>query len=340
MPARRVGQRRSARHVATLRGVRTASTATQSLAWLLSPAMWLRVLQVALGAAVLDSTAAATWPTTSVRPVTPSTIRQVSVDLVQLWWDYGGVKGGSDSPGTPADGRKAMKDAVACGMTYYRFAATHFWPKEQQSTYLASPAAEAAYWSKMDLMFADAEALQVKLIPSLNWQLFLFPDLAGEPLRTMLTDAASKSSQLLESYVTKFVSRYHNSSTIFAWELGNEYNLAIDLNYSAPGINMSGVAPPLGTPTHRSQADNISTADLVTFQTRFAGWVRAADPQQRPISTGHATPRQGAWHLARSYHAAQRDWGPDTEAQFVETVATQSAGCDLISYHYCTRTTH
>ena len=182
--------------------------------------MWLRVLQVALGAAVLDSTAAATWPTTSVRPVTPSTIRQVSVDLVQLWWDYGGVKGGSDSPGTPADGRKAMKDAVACGMTYYRFAATHFWPKEQQSTYLASPAAEAAYWSKMDLMFADAEALQVKLIPSLNWQLFLFPDLAGEPLRTMLTDAASKSSQLLESNGLQRREAARSAGATGVWRLG------------------------------------------------------------------------------------------------------------------------
>lgn len=99
---------------------------------------------------------------------------------------------------------------------------------------------------------------------------------------------------------------------------------------------MSGVAPSVGTPTHRTHEDNISTADLVAFQTRFAGWVRAADPKQRPISTGHATPRQGAWHLAQSYYAPQRDWGLDTEAQFTESVATQSAGCDIISYHYCT----
>ena len=108
----------------------------------------------------------------------------------------------------------------------------------------------------------------------------------------------------------------------------------MDLDFSDGCCNASGIAPPLGTPTHRSRADNFSTAELSSFQARYAGWIRAADSKRRPISTGHAVPRPGAWHLAQSYHAAQRDWGPDTEAQFRESVATQSTGCELISYHY------
>ena len=115
---------------------------------------------------------------------------------------------------------------------------------------------------------------------------------------------------------------------------GNEYNLQVDLDFSDGCCNASGIAPPLGTPTHRSRADNFSTAELSSFQARYAGWIRAADSKRRPISTGHAVPRPGAWHLAQSYHAAQRDWGPDTEAQFRESVATQSSGCEIISYHY------
>lgn len=177
------------------------------------------------------------WVTPALSPAgptgTPASTRAVSVDIVQLWWDYGGVKGGSDSPGKPADGKRAMMDAVAAGMTYFRFAATHFWPNEQRATYLASPIAEEDYWRKMDVLFADAEVLQVHLIPSLNWQIFLFPDLAGEPMHQMFASPSSKASKLLESYVTKFVTRYHNSSAVFAWELGNEYNLAIDLNCAA-----------------------------------------------------------------------------------------------------------
>ena len=295
-------------------------------------------------------------PSSSSGP-TPATARQVSVDIVQLFWNYGSSQHGG-SPGTPAEGRKAMSDAAAVGMTYYRFvrplrqalppphptsnptqwhsplrcqAATHFWPVDQNATYLAD---EAEYWRKMDALFADAESLQVQLIPSLNWCLFLWPDLAGEPLHEMVANPHSASSAMLQKYVTTFVTRYANSPAVFAWELGNEYNLQVDLDFSDGCCNASGVAPPLGTPTHRSRADNFSTAELSAFQARYAGWIRAADSKRRPISTGHAVPRPGAWHLAQSYHAAQRDWGPDTEAQFRQSVATQSSGCELISYHY------
>ena len=45
---------------------------------------------------------------------TPATARQVSVDIVQLFWNYGSSQHGG-APGTPAEGRKAMKDAAAAG---------------------------------------------------------------------------------------------------------------------------------------------------------------------------------------------------------------------------------
>jgi hypothetical protein len=258
-------------------------------------------------------------------PPTPATTRSVSVDIVQLWWEYG------HADGTPAQGRKAMADAAERRMTYYRFGASHFWPTDMNSTYLTN---EPAYWAAMDALFKDAADLKVSLIPSLNWQIFLWPDLAGEPLGQMVTNPDSKSSTNLKSYVEKFVKRYEQSDVVLAWELGNEYNLQADLDFSDACCNASGVAPPLGTPTFRSRADNFSTADLAAFQTRYAGWIRAADSKARPISTGHAVPRNGAYHLAKSYHEPQMDFSMDSEQQFQETVATQSTGCDLISYHY------
>ncbi len=249
--------------------------------------------------------------------------RAVSVDIVQLWWEYG------HADGTPAQGRRAMADAVARGMTYFRFGASHFWPTEMNSTYLTD---EAAYWSAMDSLFADAAGLNVSLIPSLNWQIWLWPDLAGEPLAQMINNPHSKSSRLLRSYVQKFVRRYEHSAAVMAWELGNEYNLQADLDFGQ--LNTSGIVPSLGTPTFRSRADNFSTADLAAFQVRYAGWIRAADSTARPISTGHAVPRQGAWHLAKSYYQPQRDWTMDTVEQFEHMVATQASGCDLVSFHY------
>lgn len=254
---------------------------------------------------------------------TASTTRSVSVDIVQLWWEYG------NADGTPAEGRKAMADAAARGMTYFRFAASHFWPNEMNSTYLTD---ELAYWSAMDALFADASDLNVSLIPSLNWQIWLWPDLAGEPLGQMISNRTSKSSALLKSYVQKFVRRYADSGVVLAWELGNEYNLQVDLDFGA--LNTSGVAPRLGTPSFRSKADNFSTSELAAFQVVYAGWIRAVDSAALPISTGHAVPRQGAWHLSQSYHEQQRDWSMDSVQQFEHIVRIQSSGCDLISYHY------
>ena len=120
-----------------------------------------------------------------------------------------------------------MNDAVSRGMTYFRFAASHFWPAEQNSSFLKSSADEAKYWKRMDELFSDAEVLNVTLIPSLNWCLFLWPDLAREPLRELFTNSSSKSSQLLKVYVQKFVRRYESSTAVLAWELGRIANTGL-----------------------------------------------------------------------------------------------------------------
>ena len=94
---------------------------------------------------------------------------------------------------------------------------------DQNATYLAD---EAEYWRKMDALFADAESLQVQLIPSLNWCLFLWPDLAGDSLHEMVANPHSASSAMLQKYVTTFVTRYTNSSAVFAWELVSCHDIA------------------------------------------------------------------------------------------------------------------
>lgn len=263
----------------------------------------------------------------------PRAMREVSVDIVQLWWAYSGLKmpKGQGYSGTPAEARRAMNDASTLGMRYYRFAATHYWPQQMKDTYLA---AESDYWHLMDVLFADAEKLQVGLIPSLCWNPFMFADLAGDSLSKFFTDSSSRSSKILEGYVGKFVRRYQHSPALFAWEIGNENNLHVDLDFGR--LNMSQIDSHMGTPTHRSRADNISTSDLVTFQHRVAGWIRAADNHKHPVSTGHSTPRPSAWHLAQNYLQPGNSsrWEHDTEDQFDQTVAIQAMGCDLISFHY------
>jgi len=73
---------------------------------------------------------------------------------------------------------------------------------------------------------------------------------------------------------------------------------------------------------------------MVAFQGAVVGWVRqAAHPQPVLVSSGHAVPRPAAHHLALSYHAAQRDWTKDTEAELQAVLELCHSGLDLISVH-------
>ena len=252
------------------------------------------------------------------------------------------------APGGATAARAQLDEAKALGVTHARFIASGYWPAEMK-TGNGWQNAPTAYWAAFDALVDDAEARGVKLVPSLLFHLYLFPDLAQEPVGNLFTPGTN-TRNLAEQYVTEVVSRYKSRPGILFWELGNEANLLADLDVSACNVctgnnNPCGsLAPSLGTPCRRTTADNffscnscrgVSTSqqDLSAFTASIATLVKSLDPS-RPFATGAAHPRESAMHLAAS-PCPSCNWTRDSPAEYEQALARlHPAPVDLVTVHH------
>lgn len=199
-------------------------------------------------------------------------------------------------------GFRQLKDR---GIPFVRFMATGFWPVDMK-LYTENP---KEYFSRMDRVVKAAERLGIGLIPSLFWTLSTVPDLVGEPVNSW-GDPSSKTHAWMRKYTSEVVRRYRRSPAIWGWELGNEYNLAADLPNAKD--HRPPVWPTLGTPSSRSEKDEITHAMMRTALREFGKEVRKHD-RERVIISGNSIPRPSAWHQQR-----ELSWTKDTPEQFRE----------------------
>lgn len=210
---------------------------------------------------------------------------------------------------------------AARGIPFARFCATGFWPKDME-LYRREP---AEYFRRLDGVVRAAERHGVGLIPSLFWHFPCVPDLVGEPM-DQWGAPGSRTHAWMRRYVGEVVSRYRASPAIWAWELGNEYNLGVDLPGGA--AHRPRIVPAMGTPAARSERDELRLEQLEVAVAEFARAVRALDPV-RLISAGHSFPRPSAWHLHQ-----HRSWQKDDAPQFAAMLARQNpTPVDLLSVH-------
>lgn len=257
--------------------------------------------------------------------------------------------------------RTQLRDAcIDRGFRTIRFAATPFWPVDWRRTLVN----ETNYWSQVSNMLDVAEECHCQLIPSLFWNWNAIPDLVGEPLgeglirgRGSSNGSASASRRAAVSYLRSFVALTVNRTVtinvsgssssspatvplIYGYELGNELNLMADLDLSGDSHCVLQ-----GCPVKRTIAQNFSTVDMIHFDSWLSVEIRDAacmyggrcDATGNPVSIshGHSIPRKQAMHLVWSYHDRNRDWTPDTEAQFLYYLNWTSFWCcDLVSVHY------
>ncbi len=183
-----------------------------------------------------------------------------------------------------------------------RFAACAYWPAEMKLYQADKP----AYFKLLDGVVRSAEKHHVGLIPSLFWAHHTVPDLVGESC-DQWGNADSKTRQFMRTYAREVVLRYRESPAIWAWEFGNEYNLAADLPNAAQ--HRPPVVVRLGTPPSRTKRDEMTSAMVRAALAEFAKEVRGHDPS-RMICSGNATPRSSAWHQQH-----ERSWKKDTPEQ-------------------------
>ena len=204
---------------------------------------------------------------------------------------------------------------------FVRFMCGGFWPVEQQ-LYLTN---RAEYFARLDRVVRCAESNRLGLIPSLFWHLPTVSDLVGEPL-DQLGNPESKTVAFIREYTAEVVRRYQASPAIWAWEFGNEYNLAADLP------NAREHRPPvwlnLGTAPARTERDELKSGQMVTAFIEFGRTIRRLDAA-RPIISGNALPRSSAWH-----NSHEGSWKADTAAQFSEILRRDNPDpMNLLSVH-------
>jgi hypothetical protein len=174
----------------------------------------------------------------------------------------------------------------------------------------------AEFFRRLDSVVQAAEQANVGLIPSFFWSFMGFPDLANEP-RDQWGNPDSKTSALMQQVVEAIVERYKNSPALWAWEFGNEPNLAVDLP------NAVQFRKPGGT-----EHDDLTAKVMVVMLRQFAKEVRRHDAH-RLIIAGHSHPRASAWH-----NSAEKSWKADSKEQTLEILRRDNpAPLDTIAIH-------
>lgn len=217
--------------------------------------------------------------------------------------------------------RQGFAELAKRGIPFARFAACGYWPVEMQQ-YVQD---KERYFTLMDDVIRAAEENRVGLIPSLFWYSACVPDLVGEP-RSQWGHHSSKVHAFLRQYTADVVSRYAGSPAIWAWEFGNEYDLAVDLPNAAK--HRPPILPQLGMTASRSSEDDLRHDMIVSAFRVFGEVVRRYD-RHRPITSGNSVPRPSAFHMR-----TELSWTPDTREQFAShLVQATPAPLDTVSIH-------
>ena len=248
-------------------------------------------------------------------------LRLVSVNKFDLFLRF--LEGGEDKQ----QAVQAIQEASKQGFTVIRFSGVGFYP-----IHMRNWSNEKVYWGAFDELVQTAKQHGVRLIPVINWNIYLFPDMAKECVQDMLTNPDSRSRQYLWLYTYQLVSRYKNEPTILFWELTNEWNLAADLEFMFP-YGKSDLNPVHeGTNFMRVRRDNFTTEQMIPFLKEWAGFVKQIDPNHL-IGSGFSAPRPAAQHLRLA--KGKGDWTEDSEAE-METYLrdTHPDPIDLISIHF------
>jgi hypothetical protein len=213
--------------------------------------------------------------------------------------------------------RKSIIAASEIGATYFRVRVSGFY----SPTLDVLKNDPSAFWGAMDELMGELKSNGMKIIPSLGWNIYQFPDYFGETISDFIGDPNSGSYLAYTQFISDFVSRYKDQEVVLFYEIGNEYNLHADL-------------APHHTFSNEPYTGKFSTAELSDFQKRTANFIRSLDPAGM-VTSGNSAPRQSAYHLMLqpAFSPEGPDWTPDSFEEFKQYVQILEEGVDIISMH-------
>lgn len=213
-----------------------------------------------------------------------------------------------------------LRELSMRGIPFVRFSASPFWPREW-SAYRDDP---ARYFGVLDEVVAAAENNGVGLVPSLFWNPASVSDMVDEPVSDW-GRADSQTRAFMAEYTDRVVARYRQSSAIWMWEFGNEFNTYANVSNAMkwwPKVDVSQ-----GTPARRSVRDLLTTAGCADAFAHFGKIVRQLDSERR-ITAGTDIPRYNVSNLAAG------GWGPDSPTQFRAALGQVTPNpLDVVSVH-------
>lgn len=227
----------------------------------------------------------------------------------------------TSKPADPVARLQALKKA---GISVVRFSASPFWPTEWKRF----DASRETYLAFLDTVFAAAEQVGVKLVPTAIWAAFALSDYMGEAYSAW-GNPASKTRAYMASYVPVLVKRYANSKALLAWEFTNEMNAYADLPNGEtffPPVSTSA-----GTPSARTAADRITAAACQSASAHFTQLVRQ--------TVGNVSVSSGAdMPLYNQIHLASGSWDADNDSQIGMAMSQSLAGgANVLSVHLYTK---
>lgn len=248
-------------------------------------------------------------------------LRVVAVNKFNLFLSF--LKSGEDKE----QAIKAIEEASRQGFNVIRFSGVGYYPVDMKHW-----AREEIYWKAFDELVATAKKNGVFLIPTLNWNIFLFPDMAGECVQDMLRNPDSRSRQYLWLYTYQIVSRYKEEPTILFWELTNEMNLLADLSFMHPYGYSNGNWIELGTSFMRLRRDHFTSDEMIPFIKEWAEFIKSID-RNHLIGSGFSIPRPSAQHLRTA--RGKGDWTEDSVEEFETYIRdVHPDPIDIISIHF------
>lgn len=170
----------------------------------------------------------------------------------------------------------------------------------------------------LDRVVEAAEEAKIGIIVSLFWHDTALPLHVGEH-RSAMGDPESATVRYALDYTAAIVSRYAASPAVWAWEIGNEYNLDADLCDTVNWSWLSGY--PGDEPTG---FDYFSSEEMISFYRQISSKIREYDGW-RMIETGNGEMRpfakassRASQHMNKKTHSWAVDWTKNTRAQFDE----------------------
>src|SRR5260370_31077565 len=123
--------------------------------------------------------------------------------------------------------KKALEDARAAGLGFFRVAVTGYGPTEfetQVNDLALWQNDPPRFWSALDAMVDDLDAAGIRLVPSFVWNNTQFPALGHDSLASFVRNPEAASRRLFGQFLRDFIPPYKTRRPSLFYELGNEFN--------------------------------------------------------------------------------------------------------------------